>query len=323
MTLIELLVVIAILGTLAVTVVPSFGTATEARRSQEAAQMLSSFISKSHSAAIGQRDWAGFSVAASTPASAYATEVFLASVSPPYRGSTLDASVAIQPGTATDRVALGTSACPILNGDAASPVAAEMLGISGTTGDLVRFDGVGPFYEFSGLVTNGFTFKMRPSADQSTATTPWPSESPVTHAFEIFQQPIRSGSPFILPGSRVIDLYWSGYGPSSAYQRFTNAGEVISVLFDGTGRVRQLVRNGTRNALSRPVFFLVGRADRAGKEPTAALIENDDSVGANWQYSDSWWVVIDPVSGIVRSAQCKPNTSIVTDSQEFVRHSLL
>lgn len=324
MTLIELLVVVAILGTLAVTVLPSFGTTTESRRSQEAARVLSSFLSKTHSAAIGQSDWAGFSIAPLSPTSTYATDVYAATVPQPYRGFTLDATIAVQPGTAVERLALGASACPIINGSNAVAVATELLMISGTAGDLVRFDGTGPFYELVALVSNGFTFEMRDSAGQSVATTPWPAESPITHSFEIFRQPGRSGTPQVLPGSRVIDLKWSGFGPPSDYQRFNTPGETISVLFDGTGRLRHLVRGSTRYALSRSVFFLVGRADRAQQDPAPLpLSANDDSVGANWQYSDSWWVVIDPLSGIVRSAQCKPNVATVTESQEFVRNGLL
>jgi hypothetical protein len=48
----------------------------------------------------------------------------------------------------------------------------------------------------------------------------------------------------------------------------------------------------------------------------------DDSVGANWQYADSIWIAIDPVSGICRTAACDataaaqaPPTSLTTPAQ--------
>lgn len=333
MTLIELLVVIAILGTLAVTVLPSFGTTTESRRSQEAARVVASFISKSHSAAIGQLEWSGISITPVAAQASYATEIFGVSVPPTYRGDTIDASVAVQPSASSQRTALPSSACPILN-PTPSTSPAELFNaaaVGAVAGDLVRFDGMGPFYELVSLNASAMLFQMRggtalENVGQTLLDTAWPGETPVTHTFEILRQPVRSGAPLPLPDSRVIDLYWSGYGPAgdyATYTAFTTPGEAISVVFDGTGRVRQILRNGSRFSVSMPIFFLVGRADRAAKPAAQTLSAADDSLGANWQYSDSWWIVIDPLSGLVRSAQCKPNGATVTESQEFVRNGLL
>ncbi len=55
----------------------------------------------------------------------------------------------------------------------------------------------------------------------------------------------------------------------------------------------------------------------------ASLSTSDDSVGANWQYSDSFWIGIDPLSGIAKSAECKPSATSVVDSQEFIRSEIL
>jgi hypothetical protein len=84
----------------------------------------------------------------------------------------------------------------------------------------------------------------------------------------------------------------------------------------------------TRLTVTGPVFLLLGRADRAG-QASAAANPADDSVGANWQYSDSVWIAIDPFTGAVRSAECKPNaagandTEKMLDSQQWIRQALL
>ena len=46
-------------------------------------------------------------------------------------------------------------------------------------------------------------------------------------------------------------------------------------------------------------------------------------MGANWQYPDSIWIAIDPLTGAVRTAECATNSTSVTDSQAWVRKALL
>jgi prepilin-type N-terminal cleavage/methylation domain-containing protein len=62
MTLSELLIVVAIIGLLAVTVLPALGTTTEARRSREAARLVSGYCARAQGAAIGQADWTGLMI---------------------------------------------------------------------------------------------------------------------------------------------------------------------------------------------------------------------------------------------------------------------
>jgi hypothetical protein len=156
---------------------------------------------------------------------------------------------------------------------------------------------------------------------QTGRNTPWPTQSinpsspqDVAHGFEILRQPVRNGSAFTIPDGRCVDLAWSGHG-SSTYTRFLNLVPSLSVpavtlLFDATGRVRQLFTQSAASAnrvtVTGPVYFLVGRVDRANNDPTLASTYDgkDDTKGFNWQYGDSYWIVIDPANGIVKTAEC-------------------
>lgn len=334
-TLVELLIVIAIMGLLAITVLPALSTTAEVRRGREASRMVSSFIAKAQSRAIGRREWTGFQLVATGSTSFAAVDLVLADVPPIYRGDTVPALVTIS-GTpsATQRTVSGT----------ASP--ANVFEPSGTatinSGDLMSFDSTGSVYEIVGLNANTLTFKLRGDAAGASEdagnqlhNTPWPPASAAL-SFKVIRQPVASGSPVSLSDGRAVDLYWSGYGPPTAsggdaYITLPNAtaGSVpnrTTVVFDGTGRVRQIVTTGTatlRKTVTGPVFLLIGRADRTVSGTAYVPNPADDSLGANWQYSDSHWVAIDPVTGVATSAECMATGTTVIQSQQLIRQSLL
>jgi hypothetical protein len=166
---------------------------------------------------------------------------------------------------------------------------------------------------------------------QTAHNTPWPAPA-TPHTFEIFPQPVLSGSPLTLPENRCIDLFHFGHGSTAAYTTFgaTFRGSQVSVLFDGTGKLRQLVTTSTSGAVSRiavtgPVFLLVGRVDRTGQTYATTVSATNDTVGANWQYPDSIWIAIDPATGSTKSAACTATVSATTAilSQDSIRQSLL
>jgi hypothetical protein len=162
---------------------------------------------------------------------------------------------------------------------------------------------------------------------------------------------VRNGSAFTIPDGRCIDLAWSGFGGSPGavglknYRTFVgedfNRDRVLdkdedlngngsldllpavetSILFDSTGRVRQIFWGKNRTTVTGPVYLLVGRIDRANNNP--ALVSTydgtDDTKGFNWQYGDSYWIGIDPASGIVKTAECLPGQADVIASQKFIR----
>jgi hypothetical protein len=323
-------------------VLPSLATTTEARRTREAARVVSGICARAQSAAIGKSEWTGLLISTASN-SQIGFELGLAAVPPPYTGAVLNARLAIQTGTSTTgsiNVALPASACPIASGTNATPL--NELSDVGTAninaGDLIQFDGTGPAFEVATITTGTVQFRIRDigsnSAGFSATNQPWPAATPATHTFEIFRQPVPKGQPFEIPNGRVIDLRWSGYGPSNdptatSYTALQSAvGQTVSIVFDSTGRMRLIMRGPTLTAGStrvipqHPVYLLIGRADRAGNAAAAPLDPADDSLGANWQYPDSWWIAIDPLTGTVRSAECRANATTVTESQEFIRNLL-
>lgn len=328
MTLVELLVVVAIIGLLAVTVLPNVATTTENRRSREAARVTSSFFAKAQSRAIGRPEWAGVTVVPTNANVLYAIDLFQANVPQVYRGESYTATATLSGVSWTRSVSYSDGGIP----------AARSVKRS----DLIRFDGRGPWYELTADGGTGVQFRGTPGGvvaaneltGQSERNTPWPTMD-IPHTFEILRQPVRNGSAFTIPDGRCVDLAWSGFGNSS-YSRFVNAGTPVTVpavtlLFDATGRVRQIFTQNAAGAnrvtVTGPVFFLVGRVDRANNDPTlpSTYDGTDDTKGFNWQYGDSYWIVIDPASGIVRTAECLPVktyadvTAGLLLSQQFAR----
>jgi prepilin-type N-terminal cleavage/methylation domain-containing protein len=348
MTLPELLIVVAIIGLLAATVLPAIGTTTEARRGREAARLVSGYCARAQSAAIGKREWQGLMIQPPNSVTSGALTLRLAAVPPPYIGAILDARLAVQSTSTGTNTALPASACPTINAvPSTGPL--ELADIADASinvqeNDLIQFDGEGPMYEIVSRSPARITFRLRDgsgadNAGFTTANSPWPSATPATHTFEIFRQPVPSGSPFEMPNNRVIDLSWSGFGPSNDTLPHSSKGypftanytvlaepaqpvPTTTILFDATGRMRMITKGAARITPQHPVYLLVGRPDRVGNAFAPTLSNSDDSIGANWQYSDSWWIAIDPLTGSVRSAACRPNAAFVTESQEFVRRQL-
>ena len=335
MTLAELMVVVAIIGLLAVTVLPALSATAELRRGREAARMVSSFIAKAQSRAIGRREWSGFQLVATGATSYAALDLVLADVPAVYRGDTVPALVVISgtPG-ATQRTVTGT----LSSADVFHPSGTASI----SSGDLVSFDSTGPVYEIVSLTANTLTFKLRghdanasEDAGNQLHNTPWPPPNAAL-SFEVIRQPAASGSPVSMADGRVVDLYWSGYGPptangGNAYITLPNATagsfpNRTTVVFDGTGRLRQVVTTGTamlRKTVTGPLFLLIGRADRVITGTAYVANPSDDTIGANWQYSDSHWVAIDPLTGVAKSAECMASGTTVIESQYWIRQALL
>ncbi|MEN9667053.1 MAG: hypothetical protein RLZZ326_3416 [Planctomycetota bacterium] len=330
MTLVELLVVVAIIGLLAVTVLPNVATTTENRRSREAARVTSSFFAKAQSRAIGRPEWAGVTILPppTNPTALFAIDLFQANVPQVYRGESYASTATINSNDTGFSRGLTYS-------DVTIPAPRNVQ-----SGDLIRFDGRGPWYELGAAGTKvqfRGTTGIQSAAEMVTQTernTPWPTTG-APHPFEILRQPVRNGSAFTIPDGRCVDLAWSGFGNLS-YTRFVNPGTPVTVptvtmLFDATGRVRQIFTQNAAGAnrvtVTGPVWFLVGRVDRANNDPTLASTYDgtDDTKGFNWQYGDSYWIVIDPASGIVRTGECLPVkaypdlTTGVLLSQQFAR----
>jgi prepilin-type N-terminal cleavage/methylation domain-containing protein len=323
MTLVELLVVVAIMGVLAVAVLPNLANTGENRRSREAARMVTSFISKAQSRALGRLEWAGFAMVPIGPSSQASLDLFLADVPEAFRGDGVNA-------TASGNLTAGKFNLTFTNAFTSGTALTSMF----VQGDLIRFDGRGPWFSLltqptltsATTATSSCTLRTADAADamagQTVWNTPWPAPS-VQHTFEILRQPQRSGSPLSLGEGRCIDLSWSGYGQQATYQTWgiLPPNTTVFILFDGSGKPRQVVAGASRVIPDGPIFLLIGRADRAGRLADS-LSASDDTVGANWQYADSSWVAIDPFTGLCKSAPCAKGAASVAASQAYIRAAL-
>lgn len=320
MSLTELLVVIAILGLLSITVIPALNSNNDARRTRAACRAVSSYLAKAQARSVGRTTWSGFKILASSSTSFAADRLVIVDCPEPYRGDSATAAVTVTAG------ASGT-ATPVVPGDFT-----RLSSLAITDRDVIRFDGRGPLYHVATASPAQILFGLRNSAakenlGQSFLNTPWPSAGP--HSIEIFRQPTPAGVPLLLPEDRAIDLQWSGYGSAAFGAPLTStfgAGATITVLCDNSGRLRQFsVTDSSGNTsittATVPLFLLVGRFDRAGN-PQAPIDPNDDTVGANWQHADSWWLAMDPSSGIVKASECNATATTFADSQLFIRQAL-
>lgn len=313
MSLVELLVVVAILGLLAVTVLPTVASTTESRRTREAARVTSSFIASAQTRALGRREWSGFRIVPAAIGSNVAIDMTLVDVPPSYRGDTVGAQVSVAVPAATATVVTATGVGTAL-------ASAQKLGVD--LDDLIRFADRDPWYRITSIdyAAAIIEFAKRNAAGQTSANTPWPFAG--NQSFEIALAPIPYGTAISLSEARVIDITWSGFYDAGAFSPFI-AGP-ITVLYDGTGRLRQLTHPGAPAPIDAPgpILFLVGRADRAGQPYNASAGGSDDSLGANWQYADSFWVLINPSTGSVHQTACAPGNLTPEDSQLFVRSFL-
>jgi prepilin-type N-terminal cleavage/methylation domain-containing protein len=310
MTLVELLVVVAIIGLLAVTVLPSLANSTEGRRTRETTRLLTSFVARSQATAFGQAFPTGFAMRRiDADVRSPAIDLVPSRVPEAYRGDSPSAYVRGTPSTLP-------SGQPIMTLSFTNSFTTGTF-MSCTSGDLIRFGGSGPWYlvltEPTGTactLRSGSNTSVDSMAGQTLLNTPWPQGS-VWLSFELQRQPQASGGVVSLGEGRCVDVFWSSLGqPSRAYVgedlSSTSAARSvqISVLFDASGGLRQVVAGSNRFSPDGPILLLVGRVDRAGADPVLPSPTNagDDSQGANWQYADSMWVAIDPISGICRSA---------------------
>jgi prepilin-type N-terminal cleavage/methylation domain-containing protein len=313
MTLVELLVVVAIIGLLAVTVLPTLSTTAESRRTRETTRVITSFIAQKQAQAFGHANGAGFGlVKTGTSMELPALDVVPAVIPETYRGDTPTASVVLSAPTAL------------------SFSGAFSSGPSCTNGDLIRFGGRGPWYS---LIASGSgaptACRVRSSATvdalagQTELNTPWPAFS-VRHSFEIVRGPQRAGSGISIGSGRCIDIFWSFAGATRLATDVPTPATVF-FMFDAAGRIRQVSIGPNRFSPDGPILLLVGRVDRAGQDPVIPLPTSgaDDTIGANWQYADSEWILIDPLSGVTKSAPSVLGSVTVGASQDYVKSTMI
>ena len=329
MTLVELMVVVAIIGILGVAVLPLLANSSEGRKTREAARSLVSFVARSQSRVLGRTEWGGFWMVPVVGTN-YALDLFFADVPAVFQGDNL-------PTLVSGSIVSSNTTFSLIGSSSFGGTAISFSNNTLNVGDLVRFDGTGPWYALIDAKTVGlrdgrsFAGNFIENANQTAFNTPWPSVSG-SHSYEIMRQPIRSGSPLTVGDGRCIDAAQSGYISPTGFTTFGNNPGAIAVLFDGTGRLRQMIVGATRTTPTGAIFLLVGRTDLAVPSP-ATWTAGDDSTGYNWQYADSYWIGIDPLTGVAKVAECAVGTtaaaaiakgaSPLVASQSYIRSELL
>jgi prepilin-type N-terminal cleavage/methylation domain-containing protein len=344
MTLVELLVVVAILGLLSVVVLPNLAGKEGTRALRLAAGNVSAQFAKSQSLSISRKSTYGVWLDSLPNNPAACIDLYFSDVPDPYRGDTFDAKFMVAPaasatsGTLTATSNSGPAVCVL-------SLTSTAFGNFTNPGNLVQFNDCGPFYDF--LLSGTWTARLRTTTSQTPANTLWPAPPPAAHRFAIYRVPTRAGQPLTLPAGTAIDLAWSGvvsqrFGqlplngdaglisdPDYAFAAPPGANPpTITALFDATGAFAEicyLANSPTPAQTSRlsttgPLYLLIGRVDRCGLPYNPAPTESNP--GANWQYADSFWIAIDPKTGIIKTAEVVPNSATARDSQRFIRAGL-
>jgi prepilin-type N-terminal cleavage/methylation domain-containing protein len=336
MTLVELLVVVAILGLLAVTVLPAFSNGSDARAARQAVAVVTSQLSKAQAAAIGKSTPAGIWIQPLGTGAA-AIEMALARQPPPYQGDTFSATVSgSMVNSGTFALTFNTSHVTLLTGSTTPPFV--------STGDLIQFGGSGPSFELLCPINplssgTDWSAQLRSNSGQTPHNTVFPANAAAL-TFAIQRKPRRIGGAVTIGSGMAIDLTWSGIGMSrfgqvalagdaglSSLSGYT-PGQALVLSFNAAGGVNELqtlnvplvAAAETRMAVREPVFFLVGRADRCGLRYNSAATE--EIPGANWQYPDSFWISVDPRTGLIKTADTKLQVATARDSQAYIRSGL-
>jgi prepilin-type N-terminal cleavage/methylation domain-containing protein len=353
MTLVELLVVVAILGLLSVAVLPNLAGREGSRAVRLAASNASAQFAKSQSSAIARKKMVGIWLNPLPNNSAACIDLYFADVPDSYRGDTFNAKFTVSP-TASTFLSGTLTSVPI--GSAAS-LGSPGFGNFANPGNLIQFNDVGPFFDFC-LIGGSWIASLRSTSSQTPANTLWPAPAPAAHRFAIHRLPTRAGQPLTLPVGAAIDVAWSGVGsqrfgtgillgdgnttPGNANDDWlidpdyaaainppaTASPATIIALFDAAGSFAEMcyVANSptpattTRFSVQGPLYLLVGRVDRCGLPYNPA--PTDSSPGANWQYPDSFWIAIDPRTGVIKTAEVSPNSVTARASQAFIRAGL-
>ena len=362
MTLVELLVVVAILGLLSVVVLPNLAGKEGTRALRLAAGNVSAQFAKSQSLAISRRSIYGIWLQPLPTNSAACIDLYFSDVPDPYRGDTFDAKFTVAPaasgsnatltgssssgstvcvaslsgtafanftnpgnlvqfndcgpfydfllsGTWTARLRTTTSQTPTNTLWPAPPPAAHRFAIyrlptrpgqpltlpAGTAIDMV----------WSGIGTQ--RFGTRPTPGGSADLLGDGSSTPQT------TDDWRSDPEYLQ--ASVPETLGSAAKPGAVVPLFDASGALAEMCYIATAPA-----STARFPVQGPLYLLIGRVDRCGLPYNPA--PTDSNPGANWQYSDSFWIAIDPKTGVIKTAEVVPNSATARDSQRFIRAGL-
>lgn len=304
-SLVELMIVIVILSLLSIIVLTNTHNTTEHRRSKECVRIFTQFIEKAKSRSLGKTEYSGIKIKSDPSLEYGGIDCYIIDQPLPYRGETIDATFLITGTKATG----------------------HYIPNDVKINDLIRFDGLGFYFKITSTSYNELNFSYS-SPCYNSHNCPLPANC--YHSFEIVRLPVSLSSLSIDHG-RCVDLFWSGV---DNYKKFSEPNTSINILFDGAGQLKLIIKENI-NSVERVInaqmiYFLIGKTFRVSNlDSQKSFNHKDDHSGANWQYNDSYWVAIEPRSGIIKSAECYTKSDdgiIVTDvieSQKLIRQHLL
>lgn len=235
--------------------------------------------------------------------------MFFADSPPDYAGETVVTTADVEASGGDPRVASLTysdtaTQSRIANGGFVSP------------GDSIQFEGRGLWFPLGPWdpIKKKSTVTMRGDG-LGRGQNPFNTVLPLGRGlpFRIRRKPFRASTGiFQCANGTAIDLRWCTLGGRlfSDFMTFSgdNTPEIV-VLYDKVGRPFQLLHSGGRKEpVAEPIFLLVGLVDLCGNDvvPVSDAEQAEDvnfRKGANFQYADAFWLVIDPNAGVVRSSR--------------------
>ena len=295
-TLIEMLVVVAIMMFMLGIAAPMFRPDQDGSVARDTARALNAYIQEARAKAIATGRPCGV---AFIPFETYPSASVIAQQveSPPlYTGETYQSKVTVS----------GSATAPSLNFNDASANWTQK-------GNMIRLGGRGVWYEMTSATAcklqSGDTTRpdseFRPWTNGNWTTTYEIQAAPVSQA-KNYLQSVGMAEPFKVIRGSAVDLGYSKVGNttlsnSSSYPiivMFNPTGE-LGVCYSLVGNGRS--RPGSAAVPSDTVYILCGQWDRA----FTAFTPEDGK--RNHQTFDSYWIVIDPSTGISSIEQNIPN----------------
>lgn len=310
LTLIELLIVIGVLVALVAVAAPNLRPAVESRRMREAARQVSTYFSSARTRAIELGRPCGVMIERFAGEPRVSMILHQVETPPPYAGETLGAmcSVRLTGYSALNQATVAVQFSPAIGLNLVNP------------GDLIQFNGQGPYYTVISVDGNGGGLTAR--LDLSTGLwVPWSNTLSPLMPYKILRQPQKSAAtPLQLPAPVVIDLESSGTELPEASFAPSGSGDTspVYVIFGAHGGVEGYMIHGTARPGIMPAYLLLGRRDRV----PAAQAEGGV---ANFQDFQNFWIGITPQGMIVTeqvgiavgNAVGRPQS--IEESREFVR----
>lgn len=299
LTLIELLVVGTIILILAVIALPLVKPMIDSQQTRSASQVVSTYLNRAKNRArlTGRPCGVRFEVFPGTEYLGGASLVMRqVEVPPVYTGFMGTETCRVRPPE-QDPVTFANYPFRLYCGD-------DYLRKFLRPGNRVQVGGSGPYYTVRDIDSDYFVLE-EPVTTPTTAR-----EGPFR--VQLAPRPTMT-PPVALPQGTVVDLQYSGCGRD--YGDFVDIdGKTrdVTVMFSPSGEI-SLPSESAGLYPAGPLFLLIGRWDQipAVREP------GEEGSWPNWADGRNYWVVVQPQSGLVTSAEVNPITLAENDPSDM------